>query len=936
MLFMPSPQRPTRTTTSSHSTPLSTSAPCCAIHLELRVQQVGAGCGLCLLQLVGDAVMAYAAVPTTAHDAWVDDGSSVNNSDNKPADEEVDDAAHLSNQPAEPFVVTQRTETRWLLLAAPAVLLIALVAWAGWPLIRDGAFMRQPAAVPSAADGQFWWLQPSLNRWAQARYLHDTLRFHPSLEPAAAIAAAHTPPQPPPSQYYTQLLYDPLRALPLLPATPYGARRIAGSMALRHVRLAGGKLHIHLPSAQLIPPHTTAPQSEYQHGEYDVELRALGHAFEPYDARRAHWMRPPRSLAAGDSWLNSTRWPVPSTCMRREAGGQSTEEGEWSGDADAATEAASSFDSPSCCCRATQWDHPSHSHGRLPYQSDPLAMLASNDRALRSLHARLQLDRARGSNDSDALLNLNSFLAVRLPLELHDGPLDYADRAQCEVVLDNAYFAAALRPRNVWHASVDYGLPLHSLLHDPCFFPLHSPVDLRTGEPVNRSSAETSSEQYAAGSSDTRMPESPFCPSAHIPRRDAYIVLSDAAAVGSLWERSFTQHSYVRQRRADGQWPHLTSLDALLAMNVSLCVQDAVVGVPWYYHVEQMQFEAVDEVRQQWEQHRVNALMRHVEAELTEEHTQAAAAASTSTSTSSPPLLTTRRRLASERSTRGLSDEADFGVSAAEAAAELNETATLATQIPPTPFPQPPDFLVWAQEHNISHAATMGGALAQVHAARPAPLSASESAALLESIDYYMRLREQPQSANMSSPLPSAPPRLRLLYIARPQRKLAEEEAVLSAAREAGFEVEAGDFRPLVSAEAWVRHLNWLRSFHVVLGVHGAGLTHVLGMLPGARSLLVELFPNCWPFHWFRLSYTNKLARHAQVRAFGLVTPCARTNTTTPQQIGSGSHSNRTEPASRAEVELLFGELFRYWHDHFLDMPERSSKSTPVPLIQLS
>ena len=80
-----------------------------------------------------------------------------------------------------------------------------------------------------------------------------------------------------------------------------------------------------------------------------------------------------------------------------------------------------------------------------------------------------------------------------------------------------------------------------------------------------------------------------------------------------------------------------------------------------------------------------------------------------------------------------------------------------------------------------------------------------------------------------------SPPELILLLGGRVTRKWSNEEAILTAAAEAGFALNVADFAKMSFAD----QLNIVRRSAVLIGIHGAALTHAMFMAPG--SVLFEI-----------------------------------------------------------------------------------------------
>lgn len=93
-------------------------------------------------------------------------------------------------------------------------------------------------------------------------------------------------------------------------------------------------------------------------------------------------------------------------------------------------------------------------------------------------------------------------------------------------------------------------------------------------------------------------------------------------------------------------------------------------------------------------------------------------------------------------------------------------------------------------------------------------------------------------SEHLHAMLPAAAPEGGLLYVSRNEarmRRLVNEEAILPALRDLGFEVIRPGEMPLAT------QVEKFRNARVVLAPHGAGLTNILFCRPG--TTLVEIFP---------------------------------------------------------------------------------------------
>ena len=147
--------------------------------------------------------------------------------------------------------------------------------------------------------------------------------------------------------------------------------------------------------------------------------------------------------------------------------------------------------------------------------------------------------------------------------------------------------------------------------------------------------------------------------------------------------------------------------------------------------------------------------------------------------------------------------------------------------------------------------------------------------------------------------------------------------------------------------EDWIRHINDIRSYDVIMGVHGAGLTNLHYMLPN-RALIIEVFPECWCWHYHgRLLYGTKLAHHAQIRSLVIGTPCP-VGDVIKEHNGCGGmvpindenmaarlYMNRTSYANATEVGALMHELLTYVYENFLTLPMFQTVESTVPIVQM-
>ena len=155
-------------------------------------------------------------------------------------------------------------------------------------------FRIQQEALLSRAESSLWWLVPSKNTWAQAR--------HYALEGTAALGDIL--PNPPPSAWYTQLIFDSLLFVPALPTTEHNTR-LKGTAAFRHVSLRDGKLVLHVPSLRV---HSVA----FNDDAYINDAGSSAAAFSYDGELTGRWPGEEHFYVGVRQWLNSTQWPVPS------------------------------------------------------------------------------------------------------------------------------------------------------------------------------------------------------------------------------------------------------------------------------------------------------------------------------------------------------------------------------------------------------------------------------------------------------------------------------------------------------------------------------------------------------------------------------------------------------------------------------------------------
>ena len=917
-----------------------------------------------------------------------------------------------------------RSSSRILL----ALTLLALLSAASWwshllsswlhlsPWLSPSSLSSPPPPLSEAEVDAvaFWWLDPALNKWPSAALQHShllhlaslhsitattthlpphlSLSPHPpspnaSLSPFPPLSAFHSAlasPPPPPSSYYTSLVYDSFLSLPLL--TPYAALPgplSLSSAALRHVRLIDGRLHLHLSPPSLIPPpplpttplatpwpspppspYPTSPTLSSSPPSYPYEPPSSSPSPDAYEASPwSHRLLPEHlhTLRGLRTWSNSTRWPLPSHHSGRVPLSNGTSP-PCAYPPALAPGSPLSFSALDGWCHATQVDYPRRSHGRLPFHPDPYLMLQANTHALyRLVH-------------QSATPTLGSFLATGLhnpdltsiPLTISHTPLDYADPTQCAQVVEHEYVVDSKWTGNAWHTFGDWIMPLATLLHDPCFFPLDVPVAALQGVEGERGKAEwywntTRYDRVGEGVDEARppLPHARLRREGWVPRRDSRLLSGPQAQDHIL----ATEHRHFTSvhRTADPGPSFLaplspgTPLPAVSSVNSSrtlgaVCIKDVVVGVPWYYVLPTWTFLDLDVDRLQWEQHRMGQHLQRLDDVINDFAHR------------------TERPLVGGRRERMVGPE-QYELLKARLDAHLSKRGMPVT---PPPLPAewygkdigpmgwvPPSHSAWLAAHPeyegkeevdpwlrrlAPHRQATGGVF---RAEVGRSFSEEEADALLERAAYHHAAH--PLHAEVKRKVEEekreVPPRLRLLLLDRRRSRFVRHVEVVKATAEAvGFSVTTTDFEYLRELHEWRERVELVRSFDVLVAVHGAGLVNMVHMLPNA-GLVVELFPECWCYNDpGRNMYGGRLASYAQVRSVVVGVPCPALASAVAdcpsapvlaELVDRGVMLNRSTYADEEEVRGSVGALLSHVLANFLTLPRAQVVEARHPLVQI-
>ena len=805
----------------------------------------------------------------------------------------------------------------------------------------------------------------------------------PALGALQRVAADSSAPAP--SSYYTALLYDSFRSLPFLTGTSALPGPLAMSAAaLRHVRLVDGRLKLHLPPAWLLPPPRPPPDTPDDAAQgseptpdlppipsarrpsdywYEAEVAADGYeAFEATGWAQRLEAAQRVTMRGLRTWSNSTHWPLPSF---QPSYGHSNERRPTP--FSSAAEPLS-FHSLDGVCHATQTDFPRRSHGRLPYHADPYLMLQQNANALHKLvrQSRTSLLPASDPPVTSLLATaLHTLLLSYIPVDVEYGPLDYADPAQCAQVVDHEYILDSKWLSNPWHTFGDWIVPAATLLHDPCFFPLDVPLSALAA-PADGHSWYWNSSAYATHNDSAACPS---CPLPHarasrpdwVPARDARLLAGGQAADHLL----STEHRwFLSQHRHDDKGsvmfgplaegavlPQVSSVASSRSIP-SVCIKDAVVGVPWYFLFPTWTFVSMDADREEWEMYRLSQHLDHMDSALQQWAQQAG----------QDPLTELRRArmvdLPTFRSLHAafLAKLRQRGV--ATDTASLPAGQWIGQDIRPLGW-LPPSHEEWLTRHPQydgseaddpslarlrRHRWAGDGPAAPVFAAeRGRPFNDAEVDDLLDRIAFHSPAHALHADVQRRFEGKGTPRRLRLLVVDRQRsRFLRHVDAVREAAEAAGFEAVVAEFDALFHLHEWRARIEFVRGFDVVLAVHGAGLVNLVHMLPNA-ALLVELFPECWCHNDpGRSMYGGRLAHHAQVRSLVLGVPCPRNdnaaecfNKDDEALRRRGVFVDRADYASRDEVRGTFSAVFSHVHHHFLTLPSCEIRETTAPVVQM-
>ena len=827
--------------------------------------------------------------------------------------------------------------------------------------------------------------------------LKESLRLASSVQTTSASSSSSafaSSPVPPsfPSSYYTALLYDSSMTLPWVnPSSRQGKPTLFGNVAFRHVRLVNGRLKVHLPDAATVPltepsnppvavelgdaPPPSEPSLGYY--AYEPELSTMaGMAFETVGFTQALSPRQVHTMAGIRMWSNSTQWPIPSHRQRRPRTVGGGGDANHTPAADEHRQPTPSLPSPSAWsflngegqCQASQRDFSGHSHGRLMYHSDPYVMLQQNTRAVRQLLH--QTTRAGfGAHAATAMMGMiHRFdLPTFLPIDIEHTPLDYNNPDQCAQVVDHEYILTAVLSQIAWHAFGDYALPTFTMLHDPCFFPLDVPISLLRG--VNGSYYHNSMDSELRSTcplSPAALPHASHCRPDFDPYRDARIMASEGADATLFRDNGYqyfmSQHSMndgrgVKQRLAPmDPLPVVTDVETSKSIP-SICIKDAVVGVPWYYVMDMFTWQRVDEDRSEWEKFRMNEHLLAVESAV---HQYAVKKGVEGIQQLRKPRMVEydewhklKQKFVRSCAARNISlDTAHLPF----------KEGFIKPAIAPVGW-MPPSHEEWLQANptrlsaallqpqvNISRFNRVIDSGSAYTAPRGRPFNDSEVERISDSIAFYNPAHVQHaairfkygfvQGSEVSVNVSDFMPRpLRMLILSRRNsRSIVHESEWMAVGQSLGFDMAARDFSALVSMDAWLVHINFVRSFDVVLGVHGSGMTHLQYMLP-ASAVLIELFPECWQWNNpARSLYGTKLARHAQVRSIVLGTPCPLGNHTGCMKLSEallkhGVFVNRLQYASRQEVADTAHYILSHVYNNYLAIPMQHSRETAVPMV---
>ena len=881
-----------------------------------------------------------------------------------------------------------------------------------------------PPLTESEVDAfAFWWLDPALNKWPSAALQHShllhlaslhsitpttthlpplTLPPYPpplnsSLSPFPPLTAFHsalTSPPPPPSSYYSALLYDSFLSLPFLtPTSALPGPLSLSSAAFRHVRLIDGRLHLHLPPPSFIPPPLLSPSPPplvepyptptdpptfptlcTAHPPYPYEPYVDAQctdAFEP--SPWSHRLLPEHryTLRGLRAWSNSTRWPLPSHhSARTPTPSPNTTSQPPHTPSSTPLGTPISFAAFDGWCHATQVDYPRRSHGRLPYHPNPYTMLQHSTHSLLRLVHQTTTTPTLPPSLSTGLMNPDLNF---LPLTVDLTPLDYADPVQCAEVVDHEYVVDSRWTANAWHTFGDWIVPLATLLHDPCFFPLDVPMEALQGKGVRGGEGEGKEEWYwnttrydregEGGVEEGRRPPLPHARlrrEGWVPRRDSR-VLSGPQAPDHLLA---TEHRhFISQHRTADPGPTFLAplspgspLPPISSVNSSrtlgpVCIKDAVVGVPWYFLLPTWTFIGLDADRREWEQYRMEEHLRRMDEVIDE---------------------FARRIEAKEVGWRGegrMVRVEEYGRLRARLDAHLVQRGMPVTP-PPLPvewFGQdigplgwvPPSHKQWLAAHPqykgseeadrwlrrlAPHRQATGGVF---RADVGRPFTEEEADALLERAAYHHA--DHPLHAGVKRRVAEerreVPSRLRLLLLERRRsRFLRHVEMVKATAEAVGFSVTVVDFDWLSQLHEWRNRVELVRSVDVLVAVHGAGLVNLVHMAPNA-GLVVELFPECWCFNDpGRSMYGGRLAVYTQVRSLVVGVPCpllasavaeCQPTLSDAQLVERGVMLNRSTYADEAEVRQSVGALLSHIAVHFLALPRTQVVEARHPLVQM-
>ena len=176
------------------------------------------------------------------------------------------------------------------------------------------------------------------------------------------------------------------------------------------------------------------------------------------------------------------------------------------------------------------------------------------------------------------------------PFELSETWLDYNNATHCTHFIRHAYLIDQSIIDNYWHSFMDLLLPVYSLVRDPCFYP--PPIDLSDNH-LERSEGVS----QPADLGDTLFPP------------ESVLILGEADIGAKRFGLArfvlddLEVDSFPRKR---GQTIPAAWTRSAAAQSGTLCIQDLIVGIPWFFHGVQYPTDRPDPDRMEWEIHRMN------------------------------------------------------------------------------------------------------------------------------------------------------------------------------------------------------------------------------------------------------------------------------------------------------------------------------------------